>query len=131
MSFSPDFISLDHWHKAVMSQHFNFFFPYSHCLFWTYYCSLSYPANIKLFKVNKRNPREPYRNMFKLMIIKTPERRHWHSIGAFIANFGYILHLLSSVYIFGFELKFVYWIKVLLLQCRYRIVKTIAIYYLI
>ena len=50
------------------------------------------PANINLFKVNKRNTRKR-REIYLKLIIKTPERRHWSHSGVFIVNFKNISHL--------------------------------------
>ena len=52
-----------------------------------------YPANIYLFKINKRNIRKNCDICSKLTI-KTPERRHWRRFVVFIVNFEHILHLL-------------------------------------
>ena len=51
-----------------------------------------YPANIYVFKVNKRNIRKNCDICSKLTI-KTPERRHWRRFVVFIVNFEHILHL--------------------------------------
>ena len=45
----------------------------------------SSPANIYLFKVNKRNTRKRYEICSKLTI-KTPERPHWRRSGVFSFN---------------------------------------------
>ena len=54
---------------------------------------LSNPANIYLFKLNKRNTGKWYESCPKLTV-KSPERRYWHRSGVFIVNFfERILHL--------------------------------------
>ena len=50
------------------------------------------PANISLFKVNKRYTRKNCEICSKL-ITKTPEWRHWRRSGVFIVNFEHISHL--------------------------------------
>ena len=65
----------------------------------------NFPADIYLFKVNKRNTRQRCEICWKL-IIKTPERRQWRRSGIFIVNFEHILHLF---YIAHFELVNVTW----------------------
>ena len=47
------------------------------------------PAGIYLLKINNINSRARYEICSKLAI-KTPERRHWHLSGVFIANFHHI-----------------------------------------
>ena len=59
-------------------------------------------AGIYMFKVNNRKTRLRCKICLKL-IIKTPERRHWHHSGVFIVNFE-IFHTHASVSIANFEL---------------------------
>ena len=49
-------------------------------------------VDIYMFKVNNRNTRTRCEMCSKL-IIKTPERRHWHRSGVFFVNFEHIPHL--------------------------------------
>ena len=50
-----------------------------------------YPADIYLFKVNKRNTRARCEICSKLTI-KTPEWYQWRRSGVFVANFEHISH---------------------------------------
>ena len=52
----------------------------------------NYTANIYLFKLNNRNTKIRC-EIYSKLTIKTPERRHWHRSGVFIANFEHISHL--------------------------------------
>ena len=56
------------------------------------FLELSIAWNIYLFIVNNRNRRKSSETCSKLMI-KIPERHHWHCFGVFIVNFKYIWHL--------------------------------------
>ena len=48
-----------------------------------------YPANIYLFKLNKRHVRTKC-GMYSILVIKTTERRHSRRSGVFIVNFEHI-----------------------------------------
>ena len=50
------------------------------------------PAGNYLLKVNNRNSRTRC-EICSMLIIKTPERRHWRRSGVFIVNFEHIAHL--------------------------------------
>ena len=54
-------------------------------LFWA-----KYPANKSLLKVSNRNSRKRL-NLFKVNI-KTPERRQWYRLDAFLVNFEHVSH---------------------------------------
>ena len=50
------------------------------------------PANIYLFKVNKRKTKKSC-EICSMSAIKTPKRRHWRRAGVFIVNFEHISNL--------------------------------------
>ena len=77
------------------------------------------PANIYLFKVNKRNARKKFKICSKLTI-KTLDWRQWSRSGVLIINFEHILHLFLLFLLFLFFLVFFfffwlffYWLKIL------------------
>ena len=55
-----------------------------------------------MFEVNNRNTRARC-EVYLILTIKTPERRHWRVSGVFIVKFEYIFSPSSSVYNVNFE----------------------------
>ena len=76
---------------------------------WALYFRL-YPANIYLFRVNKRSTGKKVWNMLTKFSIKIPERHQWRHSGILIVKFEHISHLLSSVSIVDFEQLNVRWV---------------------
>ena len=64
-----------------------------HCIvWWKIFQTVFFPAGNYMFKVKNKNTRTRCKVCSKL-IIKTPERRHWHRSGVFIINSEHISHL--------------------------------------
>ena len=61
-----------------------------------------------LFKFNNRSTRKTCEICSEL-IVKTPERRHWHRSGVFIANFEHFFTPFSCVCIVDFAETNVSW----------------------
>ena len=66
------------------------------------------PVNIYLVKVNNRNTIYRYEICSKL-IIKTPERCHWHRFDVFVVNFEHISHFFPVFSIVDFKQVNVSW----------------------
>ena len=71
-----------------------------HCIvWWKIFQTVFFPAGNYMFKVKNKNSRIRCKVCSKL-IMKIPERRHWHGSGVFIINSEHISHLVLVFLLF-------------------------------